>query len=101
MAPPAARPHPARSPPDRGSLRSVPLWDGTYRASPGGLKRTPSVQAVQALGAASRSVPDPAKRRSTYSTSLAADSSGDSDSVSRVSSAASGSSYGSDTPEKP
>ena len=41
------------------------------------------------------------KRASTYSTSRRAESSGDSDSVSRVSSAASGSSYGSDTPVNP
>jgi hypothetical protein len=58
------------------------------------------VETVAYEGRATSSMPV-VERASTYSTSLRADSSGDSDSVSSVSSGASGSSYGSDTPVKP
>ena len=51
--------------------------------------------------APARSGADPDSRASRYSTSRRADISGDSCSVSSVSSAARGSSYGSDTPVKP
>ncbi len=83
---------PRRGTPPGLTLSTFPLhingnWDEVARRRCG----HPSVQAVQALGAGSRSA-EPLSRCSTYSTSFAADSSGDSDSVSRVSSAASGSS---------